>query len=360
MAESRLDHEGKVVRGCVLFGSKESKNNYRYSEQAVQTLHKMAAGAKVYIDHESDADKRARQGVRSMQNFAGVIGNVQRRGDKLLGDWSVTENYWPLAKDIATMVPDRVGFSIACRAYTSTENGLEVIEDLHSLSSIDCVSEGAVIQNLFEGLHTRREVQEKDPYKVGSVIEIRESEILIDAGGSSPLYIEKRKLDFIPRLGQDVALIYEGTKEKQESKKPTKEVEKNHMLTVNKEIAKGLEVLGRKSEQEDFEEALLDVVDTHRSPKITTDPDLYSHLPAEAPKHTGPLTEETVLEAASARAPGIEHGSGDASQINEFQSPEARWNRRVSELRRVGRPEAKTRKTEKSEADELLAAVTKK
>ncbi len=346
LAEARLDDENKILRSVGIFGSRQSDNGYEYSNKAVDTLTRLASGTKVYLNHQSRSEMSDREGVRNILDWAGVIQNPRRQGDKVVADFHARGEMWPMVKDVATLLPEKVGFSINSKVWTTQENGKETIADIHTLHSVDFVASGATIQNLFESTKTT-----KEPEKIkGTIIQIRESEIVIDVGESEPLYVEKKKLSFIPREGQDITLTYGGTKKKQESKienKPKKEVE--NMPTLTKEAMRGLESLGRREDEKDFAEAVLDAAATDRSPQVQH---TYDYLP-EKVENNVELTEKNLLGAVT-KDEGIHNKDQTADQVDTYRSAEATWEKRRLELKMSGKPKANT-----SDEDELLAAVTK-
>ena len=118
-------------------------------------------------------------------------------------------------------------------------------------------------------------------------------------------------------------------------------------MKITERATKALEKIADKAEAEELEETLLDVVDTSRSPKVQH---TYDFLSEEKKKE--PSTAD-LLEMVS-HEKGITSEGQKAEDINEYGSAEARWNRRVQELKVAGKPKANT-----DDENEVLAAVKK-
>ena len=77
-------------------------------------------------------------------------------------------------------------------------------------------------------------------------------------------------------------------------------------------------------------------------------------LPDQAPKNLE-LSEKNLLESVC-RDEGITSKHQKSTDIDEYHSAEANWNRRLMERKKDQKTEPKH---EKTEADEVLAAVTR-
>ena len=149
--EASLDKENHIIKDTAVFGNRNSKNGYTYTDQAINTLTKMVNGTKWYINHPSKSESKDRDGVRDIRDWAGVFSIARREGDKVIADLKVRPSYWDLAYDIAVMVPQGVGNSINSRVKVfKNEKGEESVLDIDALRSVDIVSNAACTQNLFE------------------------------------------------------------------------------------------------------------------------------------------------------------------------------------------------------------------
>lgn len=149
--EGAIDPDNRTIRGVCVFGTRESANNRIYQNKAIESLAKHTSGAKMFLNHPTNAEMKDSGGVRRIQDWAGVFSNARRDGDKVFADLRVREAYWDLVEDIAHMAPKNVGHSINARVKLFTdEKGMESVVDLDSLKSVDLVSSAATTSSLFE------------------------------------------------------------------------------------------------------------------------------------------------------------------------------------------------------------------
>lgn len=125
--------------------------------------------------------------------------------------------------------------------------------------------------------------------------------------------------------------------------------------TLTKEAMRGLELLGRKADEEDLTTAVLLAADRHASPISGGETDLYDDLPPNRNLNLE-LTEENVVEAAS-HDTGITHENQRSEDINEYSSPEGIWTKRTLEQAGKKKPESKA-----TAADEeaVISAATRR
>lgn len=149
--EASIDETNHTINGVCVFGRRESANGYTYQDTAIASLARMANGAKWFIDHPSKDEQKARDGVRSVKDWAGVFVNPRREGEKVFADLRVRPSFWDLANDVATMRPAGLGNSINSRVKVFKDNaGKESVVDIDALKSIDLVASAATTTNLFE------------------------------------------------------------------------------------------------------------------------------------------------------------------------------------------------------------------
>jgi hypothetical protein len=133
-------------------------------------------------------------------------------------------------------------------------------------------------------------------------------------------------------------------------------------MKITERATKALEKLADQGEEKDLEEALLDVVDTSRSPKVSSET-YHAHLDPEHPayvketKKNLSLNEGTVIEAVT-RNTGITNENQRSENIKAFSGPEGEWTRRSlehGEKKITKKSDAKN----KTDEDEVLAALTR-
>jgi len=160
VSEAGIDEDNHLITGVCLFGTKESKNDRKYSDRAVDSLVALAEGCKSFINHSTKEEQKNRGGVRDLRDWAGCFEGARRDGDKVLANFRVREAYWDLLSDIAVMGPKNVGLSIdAMVKVHQSEDGMENVADVVKLRGCDLVASAATTQNLFE---SAREKAEKD------------------------------------------------------------------------------------------------------------------------------------------------------------------------------------------------------
>jgi len=153
VTEAGIDLDNHTIQGVCLFGTRNSANDRIYSTKAIATLTALAEGAKCYADHPSVDEMKQKSGVRSIRDWIGAFEGARQNGDKIYANLRCREAYFDLMRDIATIQPHGMGMSVNCRVKVfSDSKGRENVVDIDKVRSFDCVSEGATISNLWEGL----------------------------------------------------------------------------------------------------------------------------------------------------------------------------------------------------------------
>ena len=137
-----------IIRGVKLLGL-SSKNNRRYSEQALAKAHdaKIYEGATVYVDHPQRGGAS-----RSYRDRFARIENVTKKNTGLFGDLVFNPRH-PLAEQIvwdAVHRTEGVGLSHNIVAGCRSEKGGEIIEEITKVHSVDLVDNPATTRSLFE------------------------------------------------------------------------------------------------------------------------------------------------------------------------------------------------------------------
>ncbi|MHC4122448.1 MAG: hypothetical protein ACYSSI_02655 [Planctomycetota bacterium] len=149
-SEITIDSESRVLHNVALVGM-VSRNNRRYTREALQTGATKYEGVRVYIDHPHKEDER--RGWRSVRDLAGKIENVRFDGQKLRGDISLLNNDGgKLTFEIANGMPEIAGMSHNAFGKFHRENGQEVIETIDRVVSVDVVTEPATNNGFFESI----------------------------------------------------------------------------------------------------------------------------------------------------------------------------------------------------------------
>lgn len=153
--------EGNVIRGVVLLGL-SSKNGHTYDEGAVReaVTRGLYTGLQIYADHVTEAEERARDGVRTLRDLIGVTENATFQGGKVIGDVRVVRTD-PMGAKLLEMAADPVlskviGMSHDAVGKIEERDGRKVITALDSVESADVVTRPATTSHLFES-HRRTE-----------------------------------------------------------------------------------------------------------------------------------------------------------------------------------------------------------
>ncbi len=177
ITEASIDSDNFILNGVCLFGRKESANPRIYSNKAVDSLVNLAEGCKCYADHPTKDEIKQRDGCRSIIDWIGVFEGARRDGDKVMANFRVREAYWDLIKDIAIIQPQGMGMSINAQVQVhQADDGMESVADVVKLRSVDAVSDGATISNIWESLGNKMEEnlnKDSDSYLLTETTESR-------------------------------------------------------------------------------------------------------------------------------------------------------------------------------------------
>lgn len=149
-AGTRVDREAGVVRGVKLIGF-ESKNGRRYPPSVLKSAVHLYEGAKVNLDHPESGDAAA---ARKYGERLGVIRSARFvEGKGIYGDFhfnpkhAVAEQFcWDAENN-----PESLGFSHnATLRLGDMKNGIQTIEEIVAIRSMDLVADPATTTSLFE------------------------------------------------------------------------------------------------------------------------------------------------------------------------------------------------------------------
>ncbi len=147
-SEISIDTEKMIIKNVALVGQ-VSRNGRRYTVEALKGGIGKYEGSKVYIDHPDDKDEK--RGWRSTKDIAGRIENARFDGQKIRGDLNLLNTYGgKLAYEIATKMPDIAGMSHNAFGKYHKEDGVEVVESIDKVVSVDVVTEPATNNGMFE------------------------------------------------------------------------------------------------------------------------------------------------------------------------------------------------------------------
>ena len=146
--------DAPVVRGVKVLGT-DSKNNREYPKEVMERALKLYDGAPVNIDHQADGKPR------KYEDRFGRIVNPRMESDGIYADLIYNPQH-PLAESFtwwAKHDPKNVGLSHNAQAKTSmTTEGVEVIDEIVRVDSVDLVAEPATTTGLLECIMEARKV----------------------------------------------------------------------------------------------------------------------------------------------------------------------------------------------------------
>lgn len=150
---SQVDADAGVIRGVRILNpvSRNGPNGRRYTPQAIREALGHYEGAKVNFDHPPGE----RAGMeRSVRDRGGRLENVREHEGGLAGDLHVLKShpYGPAVLEAAERMPDVFGLSHNVQAKVRDERGVEVIESIARVRSVDIVSDPATTRGLFESV----------------------------------------------------------------------------------------------------------------------------------------------------------------------------------------------------------------
>jgi hypothetical protein len=127
---------------------RHSRNRRRYSPAALRDALRLYEGAKVNINHPD----RAGNGERRVTDRFGVLRQVRLEADGIYADLHYLTRH-PLAEMIAEAaerMPEALGLSHNAEGRTTREDGVEIVEEITRVVSVDLVSDPATTLGLFE------------------------------------------------------------------------------------------------------------------------------------------------------------------------------------------------------------------
>lgn len=147
MSETAVDETAGVIKNVKIAGLESPSKNRRYQPGALRAAVPLFEGVSVNSDHD-----RENKGRKIADRF-GVLQNVRfMEGDGLRGDLRYNVKH-PLAPQVgwwAANLPSQIGLSQHSFGACRRENGVEIVEQIRSVKSVDLVSDPATTRGLFE------------------------------------------------------------------------------------------------------------------------------------------------------------------------------------------------------------------
>jgi hypothetical protein len=143
----RIDADKGVLFGVKLLGS-NSRNNRRYSNEAMESAAPRYSGKKIYVDHPGDTAER------SIDRWAGTIQNARFQDDGIYGDIKLRKEsgFFKGILEAAQDFPKDIGFSHVADGKTRFDGDTEVVESIKEVFSVDLVTDPATTSGIFESL----------------------------------------------------------------------------------------------------------------------------------------------------------------------------------------------------------------
>lgn len=145
------DGQPPFIRNVVLLGA-ESKNKRNYTAECMRRAVPLYEGVQGYVNHPTPAERQ--QGFRDVMNLAGQFTRpvFHESEMKIRGDFQALPDDPAGAKflNIARSMPNIAGLSHNAMATARTEGGIEIIESIDSVQSVDLVSCPATTNGMFE------------------------------------------------------------------------------------------------------------------------------------------------------------------------------------------------------------------
>lgn len=141
-----LDREAGVVRGVKILGAEAPTKRRRYTEQAMRAAASMYENRSVYADHSESAKPR------QVADLIGRLANVQFREGSLYGDlhYNTKGQHAAAVEWIAANPMVGAGLSHDAVGTTVMRSGLQIVESIDRVNSVDLVTAPATTKSLFE------------------------------------------------------------------------------------------------------------------------------------------------------------------------------------------------------------------
>jgi hypothetical protein len=141
-----IDEAEGVIRDVKIIGPKSKNRGRTYKESTLRKAMPLYEGAQVYVDHDR------KNSERSLKDGWGVIRNVSMREGSLFADLHYLKSHPATTYLIerARRFPEKFGLSHDASGDKTIENGVEVVESIDKVHSVDIVADPATNKSLFE------------------------------------------------------------------------------------------------------------------------------------------------------------------------------------------------------------------
>lgn len=142
-----------VIKNVVLLGA-ESINKRRYTRECLRNAVHLYEGVQAFVNHPTEEERRT--GLRDIRNLAGKFTNPRfiESELKIKADFVGLPNDEAAKKfiNIAQAMPTLAGLSqnALAQARFDKESGIDIIESIKSVDSVDLVAKPASTKNMFE------------------------------------------------------------------------------------------------------------------------------------------------------------------------------------------------------------------
>ena len=150
--KGRVDATAGIIYGVKLLG-RNSRNGREYSENAMRDAVPMYEGKKVYVDHPT---RETMQDDRKFGDWAGVIRNPRYESGAVYGDIHLRQKsrHYDELIEAAERFNSAFGLSHVADGESRMRGGIEVIESITDVFSVDIVTDPATTAGLFESATT--------------------------------------------------------------------------------------------------------------------------------------------------------------------------------------------------------------
>jgi len=191
LSESTVDSDNRIIRNAVILSqiSRDAAGKIRrkYTDRAIDSTIKNLEGAPACIGHNRTSQNQARSPLEYYGVYTGLKKITDQTGNsKAIGNLNVFKcPDGDKILDMAIRAPHIVGNSIHAGGMGRIENGVEIIEDVMSVtkfgnqSTIDLVTNPATTVNLFED-NNNPENKNQNQNRRNQIMEIDLKEATID------------------------------------------------------------------------------------------------------------------------------------------------------------------------------------
>lgn len=147
--EATFESDKPIIRNVVLLGA-ESKNKRRYTEQCMKSAVGLYENCQAFVNHPTKEEER--QGMRDVRGLAGKFTGVRFEGGKIRANFQGLPDD-PAAKKfmaIAESMPEIAGLSQNASGKIRVEGGIQIVESIHKVHSVDLVANPATTNGLYE------------------------------------------------------------------------------------------------------------------------------------------------------------------------------------------------------------------